>query len=251
MRMLETIDAEPLAGVEYVSVADGATLAELDRVTGPALLSLAVRFGSTRLIDNEPLGVARAPGRGLASAVWTRYLATHGSWRGTEAARPSSVAASSSTASWPSSSPGTPTRSTSCGPSGSAACVTSEGTIYPLLARLRRDGLVTTDWRESSAGPPRRYYRITDDGRRVLASFAVGVDRVSRHRRWTRSTLARWRIVMDSDAFLADTWLDWTRPLWLPTCPDGSTDRAPLGRPASTSSSRSPIVGPDADGRTA
>ncbi len=38
-----------------MSVADGSTLAELDRVAGPALLSLAVRFGSTRLIDNEPI----------------------------------------------------------------------------------------------------------------------------------------------------------------------------------------------------
>jgi pantoate--beta-alanine ligase len=46
---------EPLAVVDYVSVADGTTLAELDRVDGAALLSLAVRFGSTRLIDNEPL----------------------------------------------------------------------------------------------------------------------------------------------------------------------------------------------------
>jgi PadR family transcriptional regulator PadR len=44
---------------------------------------------------------------------------------------------------------------------GAGGLVTSEGTIYPLLARLRRDGLVTTTWRESEAGPPRRYYRIT------------------------------------------------------------------------------------------
>jgi pantoate--beta-alanine ligase len=51
---------EPLADVDYVSVADGATLTELDNVDGPALLSLAVRFGTTRLIDNEPLGVAPA-----------------------------------------------------------------------------------------------------------------------------------------------------------------------------------------------
>ena len=51
--------------------------------------------------------------------------------------------------------------------------VTSEGTIYPLLARLRRDRLVTTTWRESDAGPPRRYYRITDDGRRALQAFAI------------------------------------------------------------------------------
>ena len=54
--MRATLDAEPMADVDYVSVADGATLAELDRVDGPALLSLAVRFGTTRLIDNEPIG---------------------------------------------------------------------------------------------------------------------------------------------------------------------------------------------------
>ena len=40
---------------EYVSVADGRTLAELETIDGPALLSLAVRFGETRLIDNEPI----------------------------------------------------------------------------------------------------------------------------------------------------------------------------------------------------
>jgi pantoate--beta-alanine ligase len=53
--MSAVLEEEPLADVEYVSVADGTTLAELRRVEGPALLSLAVRFGSTRLIDNEPL----------------------------------------------------------------------------------------------------------------------------------------------------------------------------------------------------
>lgn len=54
---------------------------------------------------------------------------------------------------------------------GARGLVTSEGTIYPLLARLRRDGLVVTDWRESDAGPPRRYYRISDAGRQVLETF--------------------------------------------------------------------------------
>jgi pantoate--beta-alanine ligase len=54
--MRETLAAEPLARPDYVSVADGTTLAELDQVTGPALLSLAVRLGETRLIDNEPVG---------------------------------------------------------------------------------------------------------------------------------------------------------------------------------------------------
>src|SRR5215211_6976746 len=49
--------------------------------------------------------------------------------------------------------------------------VTSEGTIYPLLSRLRRDGLVESSWQESTAGPPRRYYRLTDAGRTALAGF--------------------------------------------------------------------------------
>jgi pantoate--beta-alanine ligase len=42
--------------VEYVSCADDGTLAELERIEGPAMLSLAVRFGATRLIDNIRLG---------------------------------------------------------------------------------------------------------------------------------------------------------------------------------------------------
>ena len=49
--------------------------------------------------------------------------------------------------------------------------VTSEGTIYPLLSRLRREKLVTTFWRESEAGPPRRYYQITDAGQEALNNF--------------------------------------------------------------------------------
>jgi len=54
-RMRDVIATEPLALIDYVSVADATTLRELDRVEGPALLLLAVRFGTTRLIDNEPL----------------------------------------------------------------------------------------------------------------------------------------------------------------------------------------------------
>jgi PadR family transcriptional regulator PadR len=63
--------------------------------------------------------------------------------------------------------------------------LTSEGTIYPLLSRLRRDGLVTSSWQESDAGPPRRYYALTTDGRLALERFVHdwvrfrdGVDRV-------------------------------------------------------------------------
>jgi pantoate--beta-alanine ligase len=54
--MRETLASEPIARPDYVSVADGTTLHELERVDGPALLSLAVRLGATRLIDNEPIG---------------------------------------------------------------------------------------------------------------------------------------------------------------------------------------------------
>jgi PadR family transcriptional regulator, regulatory protein PadR len=61
--------------------------------------------------------------------------------------------------------------------SGVDGLVTSEGTIYPLLTRLRKDELVTTFWRESDSGPPRRYYRLTDAGRAALADFTKEWDR--------------------------------------------------------------------------
>lgn len=48
---------------------------------------------------------------------------------------------------------------------------TREGTLYPLLSRMRREGLLEHDWRESTAGPPRKYYRLTALGRDHLAEF--------------------------------------------------------------------------------
>jgi pantoate--beta-alanine ligase len=54
-RSADELSSEPLAQPEYVSVADASTLEELQRVDDAALLSLAVRIGRTRLIDNEPL----------------------------------------------------------------------------------------------------------------------------------------------------------------------------------------------------
>jgi PadR family transcriptional regulator PadR len=50
--------------------------------------------------------------------------------------------------------------------------VTGEGTIYPLLARLRRQGLVNTSWQESESGPPRRYYRLSPEGKDALDEFS-------------------------------------------------------------------------------
>jgi PadR family transcriptional regulator, regulatory protein PadR len=55
--------------------------------------------------------------------------------------------------------------------------VTSEGTIYPLLSRLRRDGLVESTWQESPTGPPRRYYRLTESGGAALEGFKREWDR--------------------------------------------------------------------------
>jgi pantoate--beta-alanine ligase len=54
--MQETIGAEPLAEIDYLSVASSDILEELERIEGPALVSLAVRIGRTRLIDNIVLG---------------------------------------------------------------------------------------------------------------------------------------------------------------------------------------------------
>lgn len=56
IRMRELVESEKLARLDYVSVADPVTLNELPRIQGPALVSLAVRIGRTRLIDNITLG---------------------------------------------------------------------------------------------------------------------------------------------------------------------------------------------------
>jgi len=45
-----------------------------------------------------------------------------------------------------------------------AELVVVEGTIYPLLSRLQKDGLLTHEWQESEQGPPRKYYRTTAHG---------------------------------------------------------------------------------------
>jgi len=62
--MRDVLATEPLADVEYVSVADGVTLEELETVDRPALASMAVRFGDTRLIDNEILDTDSEPDPG-------------------------------------------------------------------------------------------------------------------------------------------------------------------------------------------
>lgn len=54
----------------------------------------------------------------------------------------------------------------------SADLIVVEGTIYPLLSRLQKDGLLTHDWKESEQGPPRKYYVTTDFGDAVAQNVA-------------------------------------------------------------------------------
>ncbi|HEX8199869.1 MAG TPA: PadR family transcriptional regulator, partial [Isosphaeraceae bacterium] len=56
----------------------------------------------------------------------------------------------------------------------------TESTVYPALTRLARDGCLAVRTEASPAGPPRRYYRLTADGRRRLRHLAEGWGRVSR-----------------------------------------------------------------------
>ena len=63
----------------------------------------------------------------------------------------------------------------------------SEGTIYPLLRRFRKEGYVTTYLQESQEGPPRKYYRITEVGEKAYEelveewkNFTIGVNKIIR-----------------------------------------------------------------------
>lgn len=49
-----------------------------------------------------------------------------------------------------------------------AKIIVVEGTLYPLLTRLRKAGLVDYKWVESTSGPPRKYYTLTDEGKAFL-----------------------------------------------------------------------------------
>lgn len=52
-----------------------------------------------------------------------------------------------------------------------AELIVVEGTLYPLLSRLKKSGLVDYYWQESPAGPPRKYYQITDEGKSFLGDL--------------------------------------------------------------------------------
>ncbi|MFN4854084.1 MAG: PadR family transcriptional regulator [Bacteroidota bacterium] len=48
-----------------------------------------------------------------------------------------------------------------------------EGTLYPLLTRIKNEGLLSYRWEESNAGPPRKYYSLTEKGREALAELTA------------------------------------------------------------------------------
>ncbi|MDP1620844.1 MAG: PadR family transcriptional regulator [Bacteroidales bacterium] len=52
-----------------------------------------------------------------------------------------------------------------------ARLIVVEGTLYPLLTRLKNDGLTVYRWEESKSGPPRKYHQITEPGKRALAEL--------------------------------------------------------------------------------
>ncbi|NNC95542.1 MAG: PadR family transcriptional regulator [Chitinophagales bacterium] len=52
-----------------------------------------------------------------------------------------------------------------------AKLVVVEGTVYPLLTRLKNSGLLSYQWKESTSGPPRKYYQLTDLGRDFLVEL--------------------------------------------------------------------------------
>jgi PadR family transcriptional regulator, regulatory protein PadR len=59
-----------------------------------------------------------------------------------------------------------------------AELIVVEGTLYPLLNRLAKDKLLTYEWQESEQGPPRKYYWMTDDGKKLLEDLKATYDRL-------------------------------------------------------------------------
>jgi PadR family transcriptional regulator PadR len=59
-----------------------------------------------------------------------------------------------------------------------AELIVVEGTLYPLLNRLAKENLLAYDWQESEQGPPRKYYWLTADGKKLLAELKTTYHRL-------------------------------------------------------------------------
>lgn len=71
--------------------------------------------------------------------------------------------------------------------------VVVEGTIYPLLGRLQKDGLLKHDWKESKQGPPRKYYQVSQTGQKVLEELKktnqqlqITINNIERRKVWIK-----------------------------------------------------------------
>lgn len=60
-----------------------------------------------------------------------------------------------------------------------AELVVVEGTIYPLLSRLQKDGLLSHEWQESEQGPPRKYYQTTEYGNEVVEKVGIRINELT------------------------------------------------------------------------
>ena len=61
-----------------------------------------------------------------------------------------------------------------------ARLIVVEGTLYPLLTRLKNSGLLNYKWEESKSGPPRKYYSLTEDGKRFIGDLTETWDELSK-----------------------------------------------------------------------
>lgn len=60
-----------------------------------------------------------------------------------------------------------------------AQLIVVEGTLYPLLSRLKSSGLLTYQWQESLQGPPRKYYELTEEGSQFLAELELAWNEIN------------------------------------------------------------------------
>lgn len=61
-----------------------------------------------------------------------------------------------------------------------ADMIVVEGTLYPLLTRLKNDGLLCYEWRESTQGPPRKYYALTEQGEEFVSQLDMAWESIKK-----------------------------------------------------------------------
>ncbi|MEZ5174121.1 MAG: PadR family transcriptional regulator [Bacteroidia bacterium] len=72
-----------------------------------------------------------------------------------------------------------------------ARLIVVEGTLYPLLTRLKNSGLLSYRWEESNAGPPRKYYNLTESGKTALDELRISWDELVSSVAQTQITISK------------------------------------------------------------